>query len=57
MTEDPTIYAKHIEQSINVNIRTHSLQQLKRNYATKHTHTHTNATASRCTFAYHYVSA
>uniref|UniRef100_A0A182PKP6 Serpin domain-containing protein n=1 Tax=Anopheles epiroticus TaxID=199890 RepID=A0A182PKP6_9DIPT len=30
MTEDPTIYAKHIEQSINVNIRTHSLQQLKR---------------------------
>uniref|UniRef100_A0A182Q2R7 Serpin domain-containing protein n=1 Tax=Anopheles farauti TaxID=69004 RepID=A0A182Q2R7_9DIPT len=30
MTEDPTIYAKHIEQSININIRTHSLQQLKR---------------------------
>uniref|UniRef100_A0A182W1E9 Serpin domain-containing protein n=1 Tax=Anopheles minimus TaxID=112268 RepID=A0A182W1E9_9DIPT len=30
MTEDPTVYAKHIEQSINVNIRTHSLQQLKR---------------------------
>uniref|UniRef100_A0A182RXP6 Serine protease inhibitor (serpin) 19 n=1 Tax=Anopheles funestus TaxID=62324 RepID=A0A182RXP6_ANOFN len=30
MTEDPSVYAKHIEQSINVNIRTHSLQQLKR---------------------------
>ncbi|KFB39611.1 AGAP004198-PA-like protein [Anopheles sinensis] len=30
MTEDPTVYAKHIEQSININIRTHSLQQLKR---------------------------
>uniref|UniRef100_A0A182NLF1 Serpin domain-containing protein n=1 Tax=Anopheles dirus TaxID=7168 RepID=A0A182NLF1_9DIPT len=30
MTADPTIYAKHIEQSININIRTHSLQQLKR---------------------------
>lgn len=32
MTEDPLIYAKHIEQSININIRTQSLQQLKRNY-------------------------
>ncbi|XP_053657953.1 uncharacterized protein LOC128707035 [Anopheles marshallii] len=30
MTDDPSVYAKHIEQSINVNIRTHSLQQLKR---------------------------
>ncbi|KXJ70993.1 hypothetical protein RP20_CCG021838 [Aedes albopictus] len=30
MTEDPLIYAKHIEQSININIRTQSLQQLKR---------------------------
>uniref|UniRef100_A0A182ISZ4 Serpin domain-containing protein n=1 Tax=Anopheles atroparvus TaxID=41427 RepID=A0A182ISZ4_ANOAO len=30
MTEDSTVYAKHIEQSININIRTHSLQQLKR---------------------------
>ncbi|XP_050087974.1 uncharacterized protein LOC126572593 [Anopheles aquasalis] len=30
MTDDSSIYAKHIEQSININIRTHSLQQLKR---------------------------
>ncbi|XP_055637502.1 uncharacterized protein LOC129776111 isoform X2 [Toxorhynchites rutilus septentrionalis] len=30
MTNDPLIYAKHIEQSININIRTQSLQQLKR---------------------------
>ncbi|XP_055607549.1 uncharacterized protein LOC129755200 [Uranotaenia lowii] len=30
MTDDPLIYAKHIEQSININIRTQSLQQLKR---------------------------
>ncbi|XP_055544709.1 uncharacterized protein LOC129729870 [Wyeomyia smithii] len=30
MTEDTLIYAKHIEQSININIRTQSLQQLKR---------------------------
>ncbi|XP_058454644.1 uncharacterized protein LOC131432415 [Malaya genurostris] len=30
MTEDPLVYAKHIQQSININIRTQSLQQLKR---------------------------
>lgn len=32
MTDDPLIYAKHIEQSININIRTQSLQQLKSIY-------------------------
>lgn len=30
MTEEKGIYAKHIEQSINVNIRTHPINQLKR---------------------------
>ena len=36
MTDDPMIYAKHIEQSININIRTQSMQQLKskHNYLT-----------------------
>ncbi|XP_018799398.1 PREDICTED: uncharacterized protein LOC108975391 [Bactrocera latifrons] len=32
MTEEKGIYVKHIEQSINVNIRTHPINQLKRNY-------------------------
>lgn len=33
MTEDALIYAKHIEQSININIRTQSLQQLKSKFS------------------------
>lgn len=32
MTDDPHIYAKHIEQSININIRTNALHQLKSMY-------------------------
>ncbi|XP_011184913.1 uncharacterized protein LOC105213644 [Zeugodacus cucurbitae] len=32
MTDEKAIYVKHIEQSINVNIRTHPINQLKRNY-------------------------
>ncbi|XP_037943169.1 uncharacterized protein LOC119676018 [Teleopsis dalmanni] len=32
MTDAQGIYVKHIEQSINVNIRTHPINQLKRNY-------------------------
>uniref|UniRef100_W8B683 Serpin B8 n=1 Tax=Ceratitis capitata TaxID=7213 RepID=W8B683_CERCA len=35
MTEEKGIYAKHIEQSINVNIRTHPINQLKRNYGSQ----------------------
>ncbi|XP_036343852.1 serpin B10-like [Rhagoletis pomonella] len=35
MTEEKGIYVKHIEQSINVNIRTHPINQLKRNYASQ----------------------
>lgn len=32
MTDEKGIYVKHIEQSINVNIRTHPINQLKRKY-------------------------
>lgn len=32
MTDDSHIYAKHIEQSININIRTNALHQLKSMY-------------------------
>ncbi|XP_053961501.1 uncharacterized protein LOC128865324 [Anastrepha ludens] len=35
MTDEKGIYVKHIEQSINVNIRTHPINQLKRNYGSQ----------------------
>lgn len=32
MTDEKGVYVKHIEQSIHINIRTHPINQLKRNY-------------------------
>lgn len=36
LAEDKTLYVKNVEQMVNINIRTQSMQQLKSEYNTTH---------------------